>query len=47
MKKRRFSPDVERWYRFLRRKNNRIFGAYLFTQDNYMLLLGGIVGVLC
>jgi CIC family chloride channel protein len=45
--KRRFSPDVERWYRFLRRKNNRIFGAYLFTQDNYMLLLGGVVGVLC
>lgn len=43
----RLLSDVKRTTRFYRYKINHFFSSFAVTQDTYLLILGGIIGVLC
>lgn len=43
----RLLTNVKRTTRFYRYKINHFFSSFTFTQDTYLLILGGIIGVLC
>ncbi|MBU2583789.1 MAG: chloride channel protein [Bacteroidetes bacterium] len=42
-----FFSDLRKLLRFYRFKINRLFSIITFSQDSYLLILGGITGVLC
>ncbi len=43
----RLLTNVKRTTRFYRYKINHFFSSFAITQDTYLLILGGIIGVLC
>ncbi len=42
-----FLKNIKRTTRFYRYKINHFFSSFALTQDTYLLVLGGIIGVLC
>lgn len=43
----RLFSNVKRTTRFYRYKLNHFFSSFAITQDTYLLILGGIIGILC